>query len=64
METLESISFIIFLEILIFYLIIFSPQLQRCAIIPSKHGIYELHLEFSNDLRLRTSGSYEYQETV
>ena len=33
-----------------------SPQVKRCAIISSKHGIYELPQELPNDLRLRPMG--------
>ena len=33
-----------------------SPQMKRIMIISNKHGIYELHLELLNDLRLRTLG--------
>ena len=36
-----------------FYQIFFSPQVKRCAIITSKHSIYELPCELPNDLRLR-----------
>ena len=40
-----------------FYQIFFSPQVKGCAIITYKHGIYELHHEFPNDLRLRKIGN-------
>ena len=33
-----------------FYQIFLSPQVKRCAIITSKHGIYELPYELPNDL--------------
>ena len=36
-----------------FYQIILSPQVKRCAIIAYKHGIYELPHELQNDLRLK-----------
>ena len=29
-----------------------SPQVKRCAIITYKHGIYELHCELPNNLRI------------
>ena len=32
----------IFWELLLFYQILFSPQVQRSVIISNKHGIYEL----------------------
>ena len=34
-----------------FYQIFLSPQVERCAIITYKHGIYELNQELLNDLR-------------
>ena len=40
-----------------FYLIFFSPQVNRFAIITYKHGIYELPHELPNDLRLRKLGN-------
>ena len=42
-----------------FYQIFLSQQVQRCVIIPYKHGIYDLPHELPNELRLRTLGSYE-----
>ena len=38
-------------------LIFVSPQVKRWAIIPYKHGIYELAYEFLNDLRLTKLGN-------
>ena len=35
-----------------FYRILFSPQVKRCAMITFQHGIYELSYELPNDLRL------------
>ena len=35
-----------------FYQIILSPQVKRCAINTYKHGIYELPHELPNNLRL------------
>ena len=43
---------VIFWDLLIFYQILFSPQVKRSVIISNKHGIYELLLELPNDLRL------------
>ena len=40
-----------------FYEIFLSPQVERCAIITYKHGIYELPHEFSNNLRLKILGN-------
>ena len=39
-KILQAISFIIFLDFLMFYQIFVSPQMERCAIITYKHGIY------------------------
>ena len=36
-----------------FYQILLSPQVKRCAIITYKHGIYELFHMLPNKLRLR-----------
>ena len=35
-----------------FYKVFLSPQMKRCAIIPYKHGIYELPHELPNYLSL------------
>ena len=43
---------VIFWDLLIFYQILFSPQVKRSVIVSNKHGIYELLLELPNDLRL------------
>ena len=53
----STIIFIIFSDFLMFYQIFFSPKVKRCAIITHKHGIYELHHELPNDLRLGKLGS-------
>ena len=37
-----------------FYQTFLSPQVKQCAIIPDKHGIYELPHKLLNDLRLMT----------
>ena len=34
-----------------FYQIFLSPQLKRIVIISNKHGIYELHHEFAEQLK-------------
>ena len=52
-----AISFIIFLDFLMFYQIILSQQVKRWAIITYKHGMYELPHELPNDLRLRILGN-------
>ena len=54
-----AISFIIFLDFLMFYQIILSQQVKRWAIITYKHGIYELPHELLNDLRVRILGNEE-----
>ena len=54
-----AISFIIFLDFLMFYQIILSQQVKRWAMITYKHGIYELPHELLNDLRLRNLGNEE-----
>ena len=51
-----AISFIIFLDFLMFYQIILSQQVKRWAIITYKHGIYQLPHELPNNLRLRILG--------
>ena len=40
-----------------FYQIILSPQVKRCAIITYKHSIHELPHELPKDLRLRKLGN-------
>ena len=35
-----------------FYQIFHSPQVKRLEFVTDKHGIYELHHELPNDLRL------------
>ena len=45
-----AISFIIFLDFLMFYQIILSQQVKRWAIITYKHGIYQLPHELPNNL--------------
>ena len=42
-----------------FYQILFSPQVKRCAVISYKHGMYELPHEMPNDIRLRTAENWE-----
>ena len=42
-----------------FYQILLSPQVKRCAIIIYKHGIYELPHELPNDFRLKILGNLE-----
>ena len=52
-----AISFIIFLDFLMFYQIILSQQVKRWAIITYKHGMHELSHELPNDLRLKILGN-------
>ena len=52
-KTLQTIIFIIFSDILMFYQTILPPQVKRCAIIIYKHGIYQLSHEWPNELKLR-----------
>ena len=40
-----------------FYQIFLSPQVERYTIIFLKHGIYELHHELPNDLKLTILGN-------
>ena len=40
-----------------FYQILFSPQVKRCAVITYKHGMYDLPHEWPNDLRRRILGN-------
>ena len=42
--------------------IFLSLQVKGCAIITSKHGIYELPLDLPNDLRLKILENYEKSE--
>ena len=51
--------FMIFRDILIDKQILFWPQVKRTMIISNKYGIYELPLEFPNDLRLMILWNYE-----
>ena len=46
-----------FWDFSMFYEIFLSPQEERWAIITYKHGIYELHRELPNVLRLRILGN-------
>ena len=50
----STINFILFWVVLMFYQIFLLPQLERCAIITYKHGIYKLPHELPNDVRLTT----------
>ena len=43
-----------FEDFLMFYQTFLSPQVKRFTIITYKHGIYELHHELPNNLRLKT----------
>ena len=52
-----AISFIIFLDVLMFYQIFLSPQVKRWAIITYKYGIYALPHELPNDLILKILGN-------
>ena len=56
-EIATTIIFIIFSDFLIFYEIFLSPQVKPCAIITSKHAIYEFPHEWRKDLRLRILGN-------
>ena len=56
-HTKPTISFIIFLDYLMFCQIFLSPQVKRWSIITYKHGIYELPHELPNDLRLNILGN-------
>ena len=58
-KVLQTMSFIIFLDSLMFYEIFLSPQVKQCVIITYKNGIYELPDELPNDLRLRTLGKLD-----
>ena len=42
-----------------FYQIIFSPQVKRCAIITYKDDIYDLPQELPNDITLMIWENYE-----
>ena len=53
----STISCITFLDFSMFYKVFCSPQMKRWAIIPYKHGIYELSHKLPNDLRLRILGN-------
>ena len=58
-KVLQTMSFIIFLDSLMFYEIFLSPQVKQCVIITYKNGIYELPDQLPNDLRLRTLGKLD-----
>ena len=59
LSKLPAIIFIIFWDFLMFYQILFPPQVKRYVIITYKHGIKELPHELPNDLRLRILWSQE-----
>ena len=52
-KILQTISFIIFWDILTFYQIFLSSQVKRWVIITYKHGNYVLLHELPNNSRLR-----------
>ena len=52
-STYNHFIFIIFWEFLMLYQIFLSPKVKRCIIITYKNGIYELHHELPNELRLK-----------
>ena len=52
-----TISFIIFSDFLMFYQIFLSLQVERCAIVSYKHGIYEFPHALLNNLRLKILGN-------
>ena len=54
---IPTIIFIIFWDFLMFYQIVFSPEVKRCAIITYKYGIYEFSHELPNHLRLGILGN-------
>ena len=56
---ISTIILMIFWDFLMFYQILFSPQVKRCVIITYKHGIYEVPHELPNNLRLRILGNEE-----
>ena len=53
----STIIFITFWDFLMFYQIFLSAEVNQCAIITYKHGIYQLPHELPNDLRLRILGN-------
>ena len=55
---------IIFWELVMFYEIFLSPQVEQSAILSNKHGIYELPHELPNDLRLTIKEIRECQEDL
>ena len=58
----STIIFIIFWDFLMFYQILFPPEVKRCAFIAYKHGIYELPNELPNDLQ--SEEIRKYQESL
>ena len=54
---LQTITFILFWDFLMFYQIFFSPQVKRCAIVTNKYSIYDLSNELANELSLRILGN-------
>ena len=42
--------------------IFFQPQVKQSVITSDKHGMYELAVEFANDLRLRILRNHEIFE--
>ena len=49
---MQTINFIIFQDLSMFYQIFLSPEVKRYAIITYKLGIYELPQELPNGFRL------------
>ena len=56
---MQTISFVIFWDLLMFYQIFVWPQVRRCVIITYKHGIYKMAHELLSDLRLRILANWE-----
>ena len=48
-KTLQTNIFIMFLDFLMFYQILLSPQVKQCAVITYKHGTNDLPHEFQTD---------------
>ena len=55
---------VIFWELVMFYEIFLSPQVEQSVILSNKHGIYELPHELPNDLRFIIKEIRECQEDL
>ena len=58
-KNFQTILVIIFCDFLMFYQILFSPQVKGIVIISNKHGISDFSHKLPDDLRLKILGNWE-----